>query len=215
MIKSNTAERVACVVFDFDGTLVLSNDIKRAAFEELADGEPERLALMRDILSKNYGSRFEIIAEFAQGSGHSDPEALIKAFSRNCLNRISTCPERPGAADLLSRLTEADLPIYLNSASPETELREIVAVRYYQTLFRGVLGSPSDKVLNLQRIAKFERCLPSQMIMIGDGIDDYNAAIHFGCLFVAVADGSFSAAYPDHQAVANLGEVKMPLGDPA
>ena len=52
-----------CVVFDFDGTLVQSNEIKRQAFYEVVKNIADAKPLMDEILRfPKSGTRFEVFA---------------------------------------------------------------------------------------------------------------------------------------------------------
>ena len=52
---------IACVVFDFDGTLVLSNAIKRDAFYMIADRYAGGRACMDELLTSRTGDRAAIL----------------------------------------------------------------------------------------------------------------------------------------------------------
>ena len=55
---------IRCVAFDFDGTLVLSNEIKGGFFFEVASNFPGGKSCMESILLDQSGDRYAIINKF-------------------------------------------------------------------------------------------------------------------------------------------------------
>lgn len=186
---------IRCVVFDFDGTLVLSNDIKREGFfasvAERPDG-PERMAR---ILACPPGDRYAIFDRFAAETGASTSD-LVDSYSSWCEERILQCPERHGAERVISAMRAAGMKVHLNSATPTAPLLSIVARRFGKDFFDGVHGGHGEKIRNLKTILALEAIRPDQLVMIGDGVDDWEAANIMGCRFIGVPDGTLAfAAY--------------------
>lgn len=200
---------IRCVVFDFDGTLVLSNDIKRegffAAVAERPDG-PERMAR---ILACPPGDRYAIFRRFAEGT-EDDANELAARYSSWCEERILVSPERPGASVALAQLRGAGIRVHVNSATPTAPLRSVVLRRYGEGSFDGVHGGHGAKRENLEAILRQEQLLPSSLAMVGDGIDDRDAALTVGCQFVGVGGGTLAAAVPDEELLGTL-ECLWPL----
>lgn len=182
---------IRCVVFDFDGTLVLSNEIKREGFLVIAAELPGGLEVMERLLVDPPGDRFAILSAFAR---HYDVDgrALASRYSAWCEERIVTCPERAGADRLLGALKWNHVAIYVVSATPEAPLRAIVERRYPQGTFDGVLGGYGAKHNNIQAVLSVVELAPEEVLVVGDGIDDYQAARHVGCRFEGIAGGTLS-----------------------
>ncbi len=186
---------IRCVVFDFDGTLVLSNAIKRDGFFAVANGFPGGAAEMERLLADPPGDRFAIMAAFAARHG-ADAGDLAEAYGAWCETRILACPERRGADACLAELRRRGIPAWINSATPEAPLRAVVARRYPPDSFAGVLGGHASKEPNLRAILAAAACAPAEMLMVGDGADDRAGARAVGCAFVGLTDGSL-ARCPD------------------
>jgi phosphoglycolate phosphatase len=204
---------IRCVVFDFDGTLVDSNAIKRQAFFDVVAAYDSAGELASKVLAETPGDRFDVTREMArrliargtlvegEGPGVEGWGArLADDYRRRTEAGVSRCDEIPGAARALAWLAEREIPRYVNSATPEGPLRAVVALRGLTPHFRGVLGGPASKRANLQQIRR-ELDLPAaDLLMVGDGEDDRSAAVDFGCPFAGVTlggPGRFEAA-PDH-----------------
>lgn len=194
---------IRCVVFDFDGTLLLSNEIKREGFFAAVAGYPDGLERMARILAHPPGDRYAIFRSFAQEVGGDANELAIK-YSNWCEERILTCPERPGAALALAQLRRVGIKVHVNSATPTAPLRSVVLRRYGAASFNGVHGGHGAKLANLEAILRQEQLPPSSLAMVGDGIDDRDAALAVGCRFVGVGGGTLAAAAPDEDLLDTL-----------
>jgi len=64
----------------------------------------------------------------------------------------------------------------VNSATPESEVVEIVKRRGLSDDFEIVLGSPQSKVKNITAILKAFGTNPSDAVFFGDAVNDYKAA---------------------------------------
>jgi len=202
---------IRCAVFDFDGTLVLSNAIKRAGFFAVTADFPDSAAAMARLLADPPGDRFAIFGAFAAQYG-ADAEELCGDYGAWCETKILACPERGGATAILEELRRRNLRIYVNSATPEEPLKALVARRYAPSTFDGVLGGHRAKLANLVAIAAAEGLRPDNILMIGDGIDDKAAATAFGCGFAGVADGTLAATVSPGPLISDLMGLEAPFG---
>ena len=182
-------DAVRCVVFDFDGTLVESNSIKRAAyFEVLAAIPGSGPVIERTLALHPREDRFGILArvhdELERDRVAVPPATeLVAAYSRLCEERVIACPALPGAFAALEALRET-LPLYVASATPQDALVRVVDGRGWAGFFREVLGGPRDKPANLAWIARREELGADRIAYVGDGVVDRDAARAFGCRFL-------------------------------
>jgi phosphoglycolate phosphatase-like HAD superfamily hydrolase len=201
---------IRCVVFDFDGTLVLSNALKREGFFAIAADFSAGRAAMSSILAAQPGDRYAICNAFARHYG-ADGAILAAKYSAWCESQILVCPERTGATPILRRLRDRNLRIYVNSATPEEPLRTVIAKRYPVGTFDGVLGGHGAKVANLHRVLAAEAMSPDNLLMVGDGIDDRDAATEIGCDFVGVDEGTLAAVADRGRLITDLSSLEMHL----
>jgi phosphoglycolate phosphatase len=189
---------IRCVVFDFDGTLVDSNTIKRQAFLRIAARDSEE-ALMKDILASESGDRYAIFRKFAAACAGGDSQQrahqLAQEYTSYCEKAVATCPEMRGASVMLEELKREGLQLALNSATPTDALTAIVARRGWQNYFTYVLGSPASKAANLAYIVDALSLENKEVVMVGDRRADQSGASEFDCPFIGVicADSDFEA----------------------
>jgi phosphoglycolate phosphatase-like HAD superfamily hydrolase len=184
---------VRCIVFDFDGVLVDSNRIKRDAYRQVLQHRGASSELLEACLASHpEADRTEIITALLHqlsqsGAAPDDAEVAryVGDYGAVCLAEVSVCPEVTGASATLEALG-ADYPLYINSATPEEPLKQIVAVRGWSRRFRGVMGRPYSKSENFARILTAEQIPAEAMLFVGDRQPDRAAAQACGCVFVGV-----------------------------
>jgi phosphoglycolate phosphatase len=186
---------IRCIVFDFDGTLVQSNGIKRSAYYRTA----ERLGAVSDIVTKVlaecFGDRHEVLTAIVEGAraaervppGNGDLATSLAAdFSRIVLEEIAVCPEVPGAMGALAELKGAGYPLYINSSTPSAPLFDVITRRRMGDFFRGVFGNEGGKLGNLRRAMAESGVGAAETLFVGDYEVDQAAAGELGCPFVGV-----------------------------
>jgi phosphoglycolate phosphatase len=189
---------IRCVAFDFDGTLVDSNEIKRQAFfDVLSDCDPEGSVVAEVLDEIRPGDRFDVtraIARllFERGMVPADRgvEELarhwVAAYTRRCEEAVLRCPEIPGASPTLEGLAHRGIALYLNSATPQEPLLRVLRLRSMDHHFRRIFGGPASKLENLRRIREDAGVAARELLFVGDGEDDRTTAEALGCHFAGV-----------------------------
>lgn len=183
---------IRAVVFDFDGVILETGDVKTEAFVELyADHGPDVCGRVREHHLANLGisrfKKFAWIAENVLGRPLTDDEsaALGRRFSDLALARVLAAPFVPGAEAALAALGGRGLPLFVASGTPADELQLIVARRGLAPAFREVHGTPRDKPAILGDVLARHDLAPEEVLFVGDGMSDYHAACAVGTAFLA------------------------------
>jgi phosphoglycolate phosphatase-like HAD superfamily hydrolase len=195
MDRADTSEagdrRLRAVVFDFDGVILESADIKTEAFCELFSHlGPTMVAQVREHHLANLGiSRFVkfdwIYANVVrQPLPETERLELGDRFSSIALRKVLECPFVPGADAALSALA-GRYPLFVASGTPQDELDRVVHARGLGRHFVEVWGSPREKANVLADIAARHGLRADQMLFIGDGATDARAAAAAGAHFLA------------------------------
>jgi phosphoglycolate phosphatase len=201
---------IRCVVFDFDGTIVLSNCIKREGFFAVVSDIPGGPSQMAAILSNPPGDRYAIFDSFCMEMGASATE-LVESYSTWCEERIVRCPERHGVTRVVQALRDEGIKVHVNSATPTEPLRRIISHRFDANFFDGVHGGHGEKIANLRAILAREVILSDELVMIGDGVDDWDAANTIGCRFIGVPDGTLDSVSYDGPLVGDFDDLWLHL----
>jgi len=181
---------LAAVVFDFDGVLVESLDIKGRAFAVLYRAYGDQIVQEVVAFHQSHGgvSRFEKIRHFESvllglPATQDKIQEKADAFSRLVEDEVVSCSEVSGATDLL-RFLSNHLPCFVASATPEQELRRIVQRRGWNEYFSGIFGAPVSKQSILSNIVSTTHSPADTVLMVGDALVDYEAASLAGVRFV-------------------------------
>lgn len=197
---------IRCVVFDFDGTLVDSNEIKRDAFFAVARPWDVSGELVAEVFERwPAADRYEKTYKIAEGlisrsllpkdsSVNEWAARLANEYTTQCESAIASCAEIPGASQLLSELVDNGYLLFVNSATPGEPLRQLLKLRNWNHFFQAVYGAEASKADNLGTISSKTGATQNEIVHIGDQLDDRQATEQFGCHFVAMAVDNMSLA---------------------
>ncbi len=179
------------VIFDFDGVIVESVDIKTNSFAKLFESEGEKA--VKEIIDYhllNSGvSRFE---KFRYIYNNILKRELSDEIFTNLCNRFSElvteevikAPFVKGAKEFLHSYKKA-YAFFVSTATPQIEIEFIIRKRNIADYFRGIYGAPIEKSNIVERIIKDNNFLPQELVYIGDAISDYKAACANSVNFIA------------------------------
>ena len=183
---------IKTVVFDFDDTLVQTDQQKIKSFYDVTKNLKGVKSLLDDEMKrpvrKNRFEMSEMVSSFCFPDhplkAKTLKEKLIKDYTARVETVAQTAKDIPGAREILLRLNALQIPVYLNSATEEKSLKKVISYKRWPHFFKGIYGAPCSKEENLRKIAQQEKISPNQIVLIGDGEADRLAAKAFGCLFI-------------------------------
>ena len=158
-----------------------SNRIKDRAFENIFSEWPEhkdgmlQWHLAHDSIERK--EKFRYFVENIMGMNDQNDliEKLTVKFTDLTQQAIINCPLVQGAGDFLEYV-HGSIAVYLISATPQSNLNEIIAKRGLDKYFKKVYGAPINKVEMLKKIMEFERASVDEILFIGDSPEDQQAA---------------------------------------
>lgn len=182
------------LVFDCDGVVLDSNQIKTEAFRTAAQpfGEAAAEALVAHHVANGGISRYAKFAHFidyilprhAPGQPEPETEQMLATFAAEVRAGMERCSVAEGLEDL--RKATADACWLIVSGGDQAELRNIFEQRRLARLFDGgIFGSPDTKAKILEReIHQGNVRFPA--LFLGDSRHDHEAALGSGLDFVFV-----------------------------
>jgi phosphoglycolate phosphatase len=182
------------LVFDFDGTLVDSNEIKRRGFDFAFADYPQFMDQIRAYCyAFNHTSRFEKFRHVTEQILHlrytSEMEKLFAGrYAEFTTASVAQAPEIPGAEKFLRSLA-ARRPALLSS-TPTDVLLTILERRGWRSFFSIVQGAPIEKSAWLQGFQAGLGCRPDEVVFFGDTEEDARSGHAAGCVFVRVGRGA-------------------------
>ena len=171
------------IIFDFDGVIVESGDIKTNAFADLYQsyGDPIVKEVVRYHKLNGGLSRYKKFRYFQQYLLKKSPltqneeDKLDETFSRLVVEAVINSDSVPGADEFI-KIEASRIPLFIASGTPETELNTIVTRRGLGPYFTGVRGSPKLKETLIAEILSAHDLTPERVLMIGDALIDYQSA---------------------------------------
>ena len=178
------------LIFDFDGVLVESNEIRfdgfRSLFKNYPQGQVERLVQYAKI---NGGlSRYEKIKYFFKQI-RNEPirddtvQLLARQYSELVKQKVIDAEPVKGSLEFLSS-HKNNYDFAVVSGSDQEELRDVCKARKIDHFFLEILGSPASKESNIALLLSKTGWESEFCLFIGDSVNDFDAARVHGIDFI-------------------------------
>ena len=203
LVENPNFDAIGCWVFDCDGVILDSNQVKSDAMRAAAEpyGETVAEALVAHHIEhggvsrfRKFGFLFESILGRSPEFGEMD--SVAERFARASRQGLLRCAEAPGLGKLLSAIP-TDIPRLIVSGGFQDELRDIFTERDLLRHFTAVYGSPDSKESILARERKSGQ-ITDPAIFVGDSRYDYEAATNAGMGFVFLHALTEFSDWPDY-----------------
>jgi len=181
---------IRAVIFDLDGVIIESAEIKTRAFEVLFADYPDKLPEIISYHQRNGGisryAKFRYFYEKILGQELSAREEaeLGERFSQIALRQILEAPFVPGAIEFLTQ-NRNRYRLFVASGTPEGELDDILERRELSQFFLETHGTPKDKADIIEDILARYSLPREEAVFIGDAESDRAAAERAGIFFIA------------------------------
>ena len=201
-------------MFDFDGTLVDSNEIKREAFFTVSDHLSSSQKIMFEILNMtDLGDRYDIFNRYSKRLKEKfkfviGADFLVEKYTEICEEHVSQAESILGFDSLLNYLKKTDIKVIISSATPTITLKKIIINRKMDHFFDHIYGSPESKVEHIKKVIKDYNINPKEILYVGDSEDDMQASLISGSFFIGVGNDYSRFLTDQHQLVNNLDSIK-------
>ncbi len=204
------------IVFDFDGVLVESVDIKTQAFVELY--RPYGEAITKEVAAYHLAhggvSRYEKFRHFhgtliGKDLGEEEEAQLAARFSSLVEDLVVAAPWVSGAREFVAKYHQR-LPLHIASATPTDELMRIINRRGVRAQFLTVAGAPQPKRAILSEVIDAGGHDPDRVLMVGDALSDFDSARDAGAAFLGrVAKGTRNPFPAAVKTIEDLGQLAV------
>ena len=194
--------KIKTIIFDCDGVILDSNNIKTEAFYEIGKQFSEEAgSRLANYHIKNGGEsrykKFNYLIEniLKKKSSLEEVERLSKIFANITVDRVLNCT----IADRIEELRKKTInkKWLVVSGSDQEELRGIFKTRGLYSLFDGgIFGSPDTKDTILKRELESGN-ISKPSLFIGDSITDFKASQNANMNFIFLSKWSGVANWSD------------------
>jgi HAD superfamily hydrolase (TIGR01509 family) len=179
------------IIYDFDGVICDSVNIKTEAFVELYQsyGKGVQQAVKEYHLAHGGISRYEKFRYFqsvllGESVNQQQIDALADQFSLLVKQKVIASNYLPGVIDFLK--ANKGKKQFICTGTPQNEIEVIVKKKELKALFEEVYGSPKTKTEIIQIILEKYSASPNDCIFFGDAMTDYDAAKACSIPFIGI-----------------------------
>lgn len=180
---------IKAIVFDFDGVLVESVQIKTDAFRKLFSKWQDKVEEIVAYHIRNMGIsryvKFKYFYENILNEPYSEEIGmeLGERFSEIVLNEIKIAPFVKGAEEFLSEKYQKYL-LFIASGTPQEELNDIISCRGMSKFFKDIFGASATKKEIVGKILDKYNLERDEVVFVGDAESDIRAARDTGIRFI-------------------------------
>jgi phosphoglycolate phosphatase-like HAD superfamily hydrolase len=215
--RNTELQTPGALIFDFDGVIIESVEIKNQAMARIFEDDPQHTAAILDLNERMGGiSRMVKFQEVYRTILHravtqAELDAHAVRFQRLVIDEVIACPWVSGAVEFLTR-NSSSRPLFLLSGTPHPELEEVVDARNLRQYFTEVHGSPPGKPETVRNILARHHLAARGVTLIGDAPLDQEAARATGIQFIGrVAPGQPSPFLPGTHTIPDLHKLEETL----
>ena len=178
------------ILFDFDGVILDSMPIRDYGFKEIfKDFDDDLVNKLLEYHNQNGGlSRYVKIKYFYNKllkQEISEEKIINYADNFSKIMKIKLVDKRYLIADTLKFIKESykKYNLHIVSGSDEKELQYLCKELGIDSFFQSVNGSPTHKNILVENVLATNRYIESETILIGDSVNDYDAATENNLVF--------------------------------
>lgn len=191
------------ILFDFDGVLAESMNVKTEAFAKLYESYGEEIVKKIIKHHEEHGgiSRYKKMkyyhSEFLNRPlSKNELNTIAKNFSNMVVKKVIESPWVDGVKDFLEKYHNK-IDLYIVSGTPQEELELIVKKREMNRYFKGVFGTPETKDEIAKRLISNNNYSRNKVLYIGDSLSDYSSSQKAGINFLGRVPKGNKSMFPD------------------
>lgn len=174
--------KIKAVIFDFDGVIAESVNLKTEAFSEIYRSYGNEIVekVVKHHETNGGISRYEKFKFYHENflKESIDENKILElsnTFTELVIQKVIDAPYVPGAHEyILSRFQKYDL--FISTGTPTEEINIILKARNLSQYFRDVFGAPEKKEMHVKTILSRNNYSPDQVLFIGDSVNDRDAS---------------------------------------
>ena len=183
-------KNIKTILWDFDGVILESMSIRDSGFEKVLEEYPkDQVKQLLDFHRLNGGLsryvKFRYFFENIRGEDVTEEAVLQLAERFSKIMKELLVDRRLLIEDSLNFINNEsnNILMHIVSGSDGTELRLLCKELGISDYFKSIDGSPTPKKILVQQVlSQFSYC-PESVVLVGDSINEYEAAVENGIRF--------------------------------
>lgn len=180
------------IIFDFDGVICDSVDVKTKAFASLYASYGPEIEQMVINYHLNHGgiSRFKKIQYFEENFlnrkiSEKEIEEKANLFAKIVKEKVINSNYLPGVLDFIKEMSKF-VPLFICTGTPQFEIIEITEKKEINLFFKEIYGSPTEKKTIISTILNKYKLSSSEVVYFGDATTDQIATKAFDMPFIGI-----------------------------
>ncbi len=172
------------IIWDFDGVIIDSSEIRIFAFREMLKDYPlDKVNKLIDFHKTNDGlSRYVKIDYFFsdiinQNIDNKKRSSLLREFGNICSEKLNNRKLLIKETLKFININYSQKKFHIASGSDNEELNRLCQSLGLNNFFNSINGSPEAKKNIVGRIILENNYVPEETCLIGDSVNDYDAAV--------------------------------------
>lgn len=189
-ILKTLKNRVSAILWDFDGVIIDSMPVRTDGFAKVLSEYPnEQVEELLEYHKLNGGKsrfvKFRYFFEIIRSESISEENVLSYAdkFSSIMVELLTNKEFLIKETVEFIRSHYNEIPMHVVSGSEENELRFLCRELGLESFFKTISGSPTEKSVLVSNVICEFNYNKSEVVLIGDSINDYDAATSNGIDF--------------------------------
>ncbi len=190
------------IIYDFDGVICDSVNVKTEAFAEMYKPFGDHIVsqVVNYHLLNGGVSRYEKFKYFHNKFLGVDLDIaqinqMAEQFASLVMHRVILSDFIPGSFEFIKSRSENYLQ-FVCTGTPELEILKILDQRNLSSFFKGIYGSPQKKAGIIKKISSEFNIGTEEMVFFGDSMTDYDAALEMGVDFLGIINEH--TVFPDN-----------------
>tara|TARA_B100000315_G_C14549967_1_gene575270 strand:+ start:426 stop:1100 length:675 start_codon:yes stop_codon:yes gene_type:complete len=182
---------IKAIIFDFDGVIVESVNVKTKAFSRIYRSYGKKIVgkVVAHHLAHGGVSRIEKFRLYHKefigvDLTEQEEEQMAEKFSELVFQKVIDAPYVKGAHEFLSEYHTL-YDFFVSSGTPTEEIVKIVDMRKLSVFFKGIYGSPEQKDAHVREIMENNNYGKEEIVFVGDAPSDQEAAESNNISFIA------------------------------
>ena len=185
-----------CVIFDFDDTIVYSEQMKINEFLNISKKhgsiginfyyENINKRLTRKEYFKNLSNQIALNSNISIESSCLLNLEMIEEFTINVSNNLKISEEVKNIKNFLKILKDNNYLIFISSKSKKDDIVNTLKHKNLFNYFDDLFGLENNKIDHFNFIIKKYNLEASNIYFFGDSYSDYEISLHFKCHFIGI-----------------------------